>query len=209
MAYTLPELGYAYDALEPHFDAQTMELHHSKHHQTYVNNANAALETLPEFTDLCPGQLITKLVEVPADKRTAIRNNVGGHVNHSLFWKGLKTGTTLQGPLKDAIERDFGSVESFQAEFEKAAATRFGSGWAWLVLNQGKLEVVSTANQDSPLMGKEIAGCEGFPILVLDVWEHAYYLKFQNRRPDYIKAFWNVVNWDVAAERFEKKINNA
>lgn len=127
MAYTLPELGYAYDALEPHFDAQTMELHHSKHHQAYVNNANAALETLPEFTDLCPGQLITKLVEVPADKRTAIRNNVGGHVNHSLFWKGLKTGTTLQGPLKDAIERDFGSVESFQAEFEKAAATRFGS----------------------------------------------------------------------------------
>ncbi|WP_075321642.1 superoxide dismutase [Mn] [Histophilus somni] len=209
MAYTLPELGYAYDALEPHFDAQTMELHHSKHHQTYVNNANAALETLPEFTDLCPGQLITKLVEVPADKRTAIRNNVGGHVNHSLFWKGLKTGTTLQGPLKDAIERDFGSVESFQAEFEKAAATRFGSGWAWLVLNQGKLEVVSTANQDSPLMGKEIAGCEGFPILVLDVWEHAYYLKFQNRRPDYIKAFWNVVNWDAAAERFEKKVNNA
>ncbi|QEH08421.1 superoxide dismutase [Mn] [Histophilus somni] len=209
MAYTLPELGYAYDALEPHFDAQTMELHHSKHHQTYVNNANAALETLPEFTDLCPGQLITKLVEVPADKRTAIRNNVGGHVNHSLFWKGLKTGTTLQGPLKDAIERDFGSVESFQAEFEKAAATRFGSGWAWLVLNQGKLEVVSTANQDSPLMGKEIAGCEGFPILVLDVWEHAYYLKFQNRRLDYIKAFWNVVNWDAAAERFEKKINNA
>lgn len=209
MAYTLPELGYAYDALEPHFDAQTMEIHHSKHHQTYVNNANAALETLPEFTDLCPGQLITKLVEVPADKRTAIRNNVGGHVNHSLFWKGLKTGTTLQGPLKDAIERDFGSVESFQAEFEKVAATRFGSGWAWLVLNQGKLEVVSTANQDSPLMGKEIAGCEGFPILVLDVWEHAYYLKFQNRRPDYIKAFWNVVNWDAAAERFEKKVNNA
>ncbi len=209
MAYTLPELGYAYDALEPHFDAQTMEIHHSKHHQTYVNNANAALETLPEFTDLCPGQLITKLVEVPADKRTAIRNNVGGHVNHSLFWKGLKTGTTLQGPLKDAIERDFGSVESFQAEFEKAAATRFGSGWAWLVLNQGKLEVVSTANQDSPLMGKEIAGCEGFPILGLDVWEHAYYLKFQNRRPDYIKAFWNVVNWDAAAERFEKKVNNA
>lgn len=208
MAYTLPELGYAYDALEPHFDAQTMELHHSKHHQTYVNNANAALETLPEFTDLCPGQLITKLVEVPADKRTAIRNNVGGHVNHSLFWKGLKTGTTLQGPLKDAIERDFGSVESFQAEFEKAAATRFGSGWAWLVLNQGKLEVVSTANQDSPLMGKEIAGCEGFPILVLDVWEHAYYLN-SKIVVSYIKAFWNVVNWDAAAERFEKKVNNA
>ncbi|MBN6710318.1 superoxide dismutase [Mn] [Haemophilus haemoglobinophilus] len=205
MAYTLPELGYSYDALEPHFDAQTMEIHHSKHHQAYVNNANAVLENLPEFADLCPGQLITKLADIPADKRTALRNNAGGHVNHSLFWKGLKTGTTLQGALKAAIERDFGSVENFQAEFEKAAATRFGSGWAWLVLNQGKLEVVSTANQDSPLMGKEIAGCEGYPILGLDVWEHAYYLKFQNRRPDYIKAFWNVVNWDAAAERFEKK----
>ena len=208
MAYTLPELGYAYDALEPHFDAQTMEIHHSKHHQAYVNNANAVLENLPEFAEFCPGQLITKLAEIPADKRTALRNNAGGHVNHSLFWKGLKTGTTLQGALKAAIERDFGSVENFQAEFEKAAATRFGSGWAWLVLNQGKLEVVSTANQDSPLMGKEIAGCEGYPILGLDVWEHAYYLKFQNRRPDYIKAFWNVVNWDVAAERFEKKVSD-
>lgn len=207
MAYTLPELGYAYDALEPHFDAQTMEIHHSKHHQAYVNNANAILETLPQFADLCPGELITKLAEVPTDKRAGLRNNAGGHVNHSLFWKSLKKGTTLQGALKDAIIRDFGSVEAFQAEFEKAAATRFGSGWAWLVLNNGKLEVVSTANQDSPLMGKEIAGCEGYPIFGLDVWEHAYYLKFQNRRPDYIKEFWNVVNWDYAAERFEKKVN--
>lgn len=206
MAYTLPELGYAYDALEPHFDAQTMEIHHSKHHQAYVNNANAVLETLPEFADLCPGQLISKLSEIPADKRTALRNNAGGHVNHSLFWKGLKKGTTLQGALKDAIVRDFGSVENFQAEFEKAAATRFGSGWAWLVLTaEGKLAVVSTANQDSPLMGKDIAGCEGYPILGLDVWEHAYYLKFQNRRPDYVKEFWNVVNWDYAAERFAHK----
>ncbi len=206
MAYTLPQLNYAYDALEPHFDAQTMEIHHSKHHQAYVNNANAVLETLPQFADLCPGELITKLAEIPADKRTALRNNAGGHANHSLFWKGLKTGTTLQGALKDAIIRDFGSVEAFQAEFEKAAATRFGSGWAWLVVNtEGKLSVVSTANQDNPLMGKDVAGCEGFPILCLDVWEHAYYLKYQNRRPDYIKAFWNVVNWDYAAERFEKK----
>ncbi|MCI7479436.1 superoxide dismutase [Mn] [[Pasteurella] aerogenes] len=206
MAYTLPQLNYAYDALEPHFDAQTMEIHHSKHHQAYVNNANAVLETLPQFADLCPGELITKLAEIPADKRTALRNNAGGHANHSLFWKGLKTGTTLQGALKDAIIRDFGSVEAFQAEFEKAAATRFGSGWAWLVVNtEGKLAVVSTANQDNPLMGKDVAGCEGFPILCLDVWEHAYYLKYQNRRPDYIKAFWNVVNWDYAAERFEKK----
>ncbi|QPB42993.1 superoxide dismutase [Mn] [Rodentibacter haemolyticus] len=207
MAYSLPELGYAYDALEPYFDAQTMEIHHSKHHQTYVNNANAALEGLtPEFLEMCAGQLISNLDKLPTEKRTALRNNAGGHANHSLFWKSLKKGTTLQGSLKDTIVRDFGSVEAFQAEFEKAAATRFGSGWAWLVLSkEGKLAVVSTANQDNPLMGKDVAGCEGFPLLGLDVWEHAYYLKFQNRRPDYIKEFWNVVNWDYVAERFEKK----
>lgn len=208
MAYTLPELPYAYDALEPHFDKETMEIHHSKHHQAYVNNANAALEGLSEFQDKCPGELIANLDKLPADKRTALRNNAGGHANHSLFWKGLKLGTTLQGALKDAIVRDFGSVEAFQAEFEKAAATRFGSGWAWLVINDGKLAVVSTANQDSPLMGKDVAGVEGYPILGLDVWEHAYYLKYQNRRPDYIKAFWNVVNWDEASARFEKKLAN-
>lgn len=203
MAYTLPELGYAYDALEPFFDKETMEIHHSKHHQAYVNNANAALEAHPELLALCPAKLIADLNQVPADKRIAVRNNVGGHVNHSLFWKGLKTGTTLQGALKAAIERDFGSVEAFRAEFEKAAATRFGSGWAWLVLENGKLAVVSTANQDSPLMGKDVAGVSGYPIIALDVWEHAYYLHYQNRRPDYIKAFWNVVNWDEAARRFE------
>lgn len=203
MAYTLPELGYAYDALEPFFDKETMEIHHLKHHQAYVNNANAALEAHPELLALCPAKLIADLNQVPADKRIAVRNNVGGHVNHSLFWKGLKTGTTLQGALKAAIERDFGSVEAFRAEFEKAAATRFGSGWAWLVLENGKLAVVSTANQDSPLMGKDVAGVSGYPIIALDVWEHAYYLHYQNRRPDYIKAFWNVVNWDEAARRFE------
>ena len=210
MAYTLPELGYAYDALEPHFDAQTMEIHHSKHHQAYVNNANAALEGLPaELVEMCPGQLVSNLDKIPAEKRGALRNNAGGHTNHSLFWKSLKKGTTLQGTLKDAIERDFGSVEAFKAEFEKAAATRFGSGWAWLVLTaEGKLAVVSTANQDNPLMGKEVAGCEGFPLLGLDVWEHAYYLKFQNRRPDYIKEFWNGVNWDFVAERLAKKLAN-
>lgn len=207
--YKLPELGYSYDALEPYFDAQTMEIHHSKHHQAYVNNANAALENLPEladeYGDVCPNHLLRNLHKVPADKLTAIRNNVGGHSNHSLFWKSLKVGTTLQGELKAAIEHDFGSIEAFQAEFEKAAAARFGSGWAWLVLGrEGKLAVVSTANQDSPNMGKEISGCEGYPIIGLDVWEHAYYLKYQNRRPDYIKAFWNVVNWDFAAERFAK-----
>ena len=203
MAYQLPALPYAYDALEPHFDAQTMEIHHSKHHQAYVNNANAVLANLPEWEKLSAEELIARLAELPENVRTPLRNNAGGHANHSLFWQILKTGTTLQGKLKAAIERDFGSVETFQAEFEKAAATRFGSGWAWLVYEDGKLKVVSTANQDSPLMGQAVSGASGYPIIGLDVWEHAYYLKFQNRRPDYIKAFWQVVNWDEAARRFE------
>ena len=203
MAYQLPALPYAYDALEPHFDTQTMEIHHSKHHQAYVNNANAVLANLPEWEKLSAEELIARLAELPENVRTPLRNNAGGHANHSLFWQILKTGTTLQGKLKAAIERDFGSVEAFQAEFEKAAATRFGSGWAWLVYEDGKLKVVSTANQDSPLMGQAVSGVSGYPIIGLDVWEHAYYLKFQNRRPDYIKAFWQVVNWDEAARRFE------
>jgi Fe-Mn family superoxide dismutase len=203
MSYSLPSLPYAYDALEPHFDAQTMEIHHSKHHQAYVNNANAALESLPEFASLSAEELITKLDQLPADKKGPLRNNAGGHANHSLFWKGLKLGTTLEGELKAAIERDFGSIDEFKTKFEQAAATRFGSGWAWLVLkDDGKLAVVSTANQDSPLMGEAISGASGYPLIALDVWEHAYYLKYQNRRPDYIKAFWNVVNWDEAAKRF-------
>ncbi|HAT3743755.1 TPA: superoxide dismutase [Mn] [Serratia marcescens] len=205
MSYSLPSLPYAYDALEPHFDKQTMEIHHTKHHQTYVNNANTVLEAYPELAKYSVEELIQDLDKVPADKRTFMRNNAGGHANHSFFWKNLKTGTTLGGDLKAAIERDFGSVEKFQEEFEKAAATRFGSGWAWLVLKDGKLAVVSTANQDSPLMGEAVAGASGFPIIVLDVWEHAYYLKYQNKRPDYIKAFWNVVNWDEAAARFAAK----
>ncbi|MDV2097707.1 MULTISPECIES: superoxide dismutase [Mn] [Serratia] len=205
MSYSLPSLPYAYDALEPHFDKQTMEIHHTKHHQTYVNNANTVLEVYPELAKYSVEELIQDLDKVPADKRTFMRNNAGGHANHSFFWKNLKTGTTLGGDLKAAIERDFGSVEKFQEEFEKAAATRFGSGWAWLVLKDGKLAVVSTANQDSPLMGEAVAGASGFPIIGLDVWEHAYYLKYQNKRPDYIKAFWNVVNWDEAAARFAAK----
>ncbi|OPH38618.1 superoxide dismutase [Mn] [Moraxella equi] len=203
MSFTLPELGYSYDALEPHFDKETMEIHHSRHHQAYVNNANAALEGT-EWADKSAEEVIANLDKIPADKQTAVRNNAGGHANHSLFWTILKTGTTLQGSLKDAIVRDFGSVEAFQEQFEKAAATRFGSGWAWLVKQGDKLAVVSTANQDSPLMGKDVAGCEGTPIIGLDVWEHAYYLKYQNKRPDYIKAFWNVVNWDKAQENFDK-----
>lgn len=206
MSYTLPALPYAYDALEPHFDKQTMEIHHTKHHQTYVNNTNTALESLPEFAGMDIDELVKNLDKVPADKRTFLRNNAGGHSNHSFFWKGLKLGTELKGALKQAIERDFGSVDEFKAKFEAAAATRFGSGWAWLVLNDaGKLAIVSTANQDSPLMGEAISGVSGYPIIGLDVWEHAYYLQYQNRRPDYIKAFWSVVNWDEAAKRFDAK----
>ncbi|WP_445495729.1 superoxide dismutase [Mn] [Photorhabdus sp. SF281] len=207
MSYSLPSLLYSYDALEPHFDEQTMEIHHTKHHQTYINNANGALEAFPELAKLDVDDLIQQLDMIPADKRTFVRNNAGGHANHSLFWKGLKLGTTLQGPLKEAIERDFGSVDSFKEKFEQAAATRFGSGWAWLVLkDDGKLAVVSTANQDSPLMGEAISGASGYPIVGLDVWEHAYYLQYQNRRPDYIKAFWSVVNWDEAAKRYQEKV---
>lgn len=203
--YTLPELGYDYDALAPHFDKETMQIHHSKHHQAYVNNANNALENLPEWQDKDVETLIANLDKLPSDKQTALRNNAGGHANHSLFWQILKTGTTLGGSLKAKIEKDFGSVDAFKEQFEKAAQGRFGSGWAWLVLDGDTLKVVSTANQDSPLMGEQIAGVSGYPIIGLDVWEHAYYLNYQNKRPDYIKAFWEVVNWDAAQRRFDEK----
>lgn len=203
MAYTLPPLPYAYDALEPYIDSETMHLHHDKHHQTYVNNANVALPSLStELQALSPQELLKHLDKVPADKLTAIRNNVGGHANHTLFWELLKVGTELKGKLKQAIERNFGSVDAFKEKFANAAATRFGSGWAWLVVQNGKLVVVSTPNQDTPIMGEKFAGVTGTPILTLDVWEHAYYLKYQNRRADYINAFWNVVNWDKVAELY-------
>ncbi|WP_276893621.1 Fe-Mn family superoxide dismutase [Frischella perrara] len=203
MPYSLPPLPYAYDALEPYIDSETMHLHHDKHHQTYVNNANAALPSLPtELQTLSPEELIKNLDKVPADKLTAIRNNVGGHVNHTLFWELLKVGTELKGELKVAIERDFGSVDAFKEKFASAAASRFGSGWAWLVVQNGRLAVVSTANQDNPSMGEKYAATSGTPILTLDVWEHAYYLKYQNRRVDYIGAFWNVVNWDKVSELY-------
>lgn len=205
MSYSLPSLPYTYDALEPYFDKQTMAIHHSKHHQAYVNNANTVLEAYPELAKYSVEELIGHLDKVPVDKRTFMRNNAGGHANHSFFWKNLKTGTTLSGDLKAAIELNFSSVEQFKAEFEKTAAARFGSGWAWLVLQGDKLVIVSTPNQDSPLMGEAATGTSGFPIIVLDVWEHAYYLKYQNKRPDYIKAFWNVVNWDEAALHFATK----
>ena len=185
MAYQLPELPYSYDALEPHFDAKTMEIHHTKHHQTYINNANAIIEGSP-LEKYSAEELMANLTDISDDIRIAIRNNAGGHVNHSLFWQILspKGGKLNDGALKSAIESEFGSVDDFKESFAQAATKRFGSGWAWLtVSSDGKLEVESTANQDSPLMRSKT------PILGLDVWEHAYYLNFQNRRPDYISAF--------------------
>jgi Fe-Mn family superoxide dismutase len=204
MAYSLPELPYAHDALEPHVDAKTMEIHHGKHHNAYVTNVNAALEGIE--TPDCIGELISNLGSLPADKQGAVRNNGGGHANHSLFWKVMSPsgGGAPSGDLAAAIDSDLGGFDAFKGAFSKAAATRFGSGWAWLYVKDGKLAVGSTANQDNPLMGADIAGISGTPILGLDVWEHAYYLNYQNRRPDYVAAFFNVINWDEVAERFAK-----
>ncbi|MVN85987.1 superoxide dismutase [Mn] [Deinococcus sp. HMF7620] len=203
MAYELPKLPYAYDALEPHIDTRTMEIHHTKHHQTYVDNANKALEG-SDLADLPVEDLIQKLDQVPADKKTVLRNNAGGHANHSLFWTVMGPQGTGQpsGELLEAINAAFGSYDAFKEKFEDAAKTRFGSGWAWLVVQNGSLAVVSTANQDNPLMGEAVAGVGGTPILGVDVWEHAYYLNYQNKRPDYLKAFWSVVNWDEVARRY-------
>src|SRR5580692_5861599 len=204
MAYELPPLPYAKDALEPHIDAQTMEIHHDKHHAAYVANVNKAIAGKPDLEGKTVEQLISNLDAVPADIRGAVRNNGGGHANHSMFWKilGAKAGGAPTGALGDAIKAAFGSFESFKEKIEAAGATRFGSGWAWLVVNGGKLEIGSTANQDSPLMGKAVTGLEGHPIFGVDVWEHAYYLKYQNKRPDYLKAIWNVVNWTEVARNF-------
>lgn len=199
MAYSLPKLPYAYDALEPNFDARTMEIHHTKHHQGYTNNVNAALEG-HAFADLEIEEVLSRINEVPEDKKQAVINNGGGYANHSLFWTILspKGGGNPTGELADAINSTFESFDAFKEQFAKAAATRFGSGWAWLsVDSSGNLKVHSTPNQDSPIM-------DGLtPILGLDVWEHAYYLNYQNRRPDYITAFWNVVNWDKVAEYYK------
>jgi Fe-Mn family superoxide dismutase len=201
MAHELPNLPYAADALEPHIDKATMEIHHGRHHKTYVDNLNKAIAGTPlESKSL--EDLIKDLASVPDNIRGPVRNNGGGHWNHSFFWKlmGPKAGGTPSGKLGEEIKSAFGSFADFQAKFENAGLTRFGSGWAWLVSNGGKLEIVSTANQDNPLMGKAVAGCEGKPILGVDVWEHAYYLKYQNKRADYLKAFWNVVNWTEVAK---------
>ncbi len=202
MPHELPALPYAHTALEPHIDARTMEIHHGKHHKAYVDNLNKALESAPELASKTAEQLIQDLAAVPEAIRTAVRNNGGGHVNHTLFWGLMSPASSGKpvGKLAEAIVSTFGSFEAFQEKFQTAGATRFGSGWAWLVVNQGKLEIGSTANQDTPLMGKAVAGIEGKPVLAVDVWEHAYYLNYQNRRPDYLKAWWSVVNWE-AAER--------
>ena len=199
MTYTLPDLPYAYDALEPYIDEETMHLHHDKHHNTYVTNLNAAIEKYPELGEKTVEELLSDMDAVPTDIKTAVRNNGGGHANHSFFWEIMapNAGGEPTGEIKEAINEAFGDFSSFKEEFKKAAVGRFGSGWAWLVMENGKLAITSTANQDSPLMeGKT-------PILGLDVWEHAYYLKYKNVRPDYIAAFWNVINWDEVNKRFE------
>jgi len=205
MAHELPALPYAKEALEPHIDAQTMEIHHGKHHAAYVANLNKAIAGNAELEAKSLEALISNLASLPENIRGAVRNNGGGHWNHSLFWTlmGPGAGGAPTGALAEAIQTTFGSFDEFKAKFEAAGMGRFGSGGAWLLVNGGKLEIASTPNQDNPLMGKAIAGCEGQPVLAVDVWEHAYYLKYQNRRPDYLKAFWNVVNWAEVSKRFE------
>ncbi len=202
MAYELPKLSYPYNALEPHIDAQTMEIHHTKHHQTYITKVNEAISG-SALESKSVEALISDLASVPEEKRGAVRNHGGGHANHSLFWTVIGPGKGGQptGAVAAGIDAAFGSFDKFKEVFSNAAAARFGSGWAWLVTENGKFAVGSTANQDSPLMGKAVAGIGGTPLLGLDVWEHAYYLKYQNRRPDYVSSFWNLVNWDEVARR--------
>ncbi len=190
MKHELPKLGYAYDALEPYIDAKTMEIHYSKHHQTYVDKLNASLEKYPKLQDMKVDELLKDLGKVPEDIRNAVKNNGGGVWNHSLFWTMLKKDVKMPKEVSAAIDKSFGSLDAFKKAFSDAALNRFGSGWAWLVMNNGRLEIMSTANQDSPISeGKR-------PLLAIDVWEHAYYLKYQNRRAEYVENFWNVVNWD-------------
>jgi superoxide dismutase, Fe-Mn family len=200
MAHELPPLPYGFDALEPYIDAQTMEIHHDRHHGTYVNNLNAALDKHPELADRSVEDLLRDLNGVPEDIRTAVRNNGGGHVNHTMFWEimGPNAGGEPQGAIADVINGQFGGFDSFKQQFAQAGTTRFGSGWAWLVSAGGELKILSTANQDSPLLEGQV------PVLGLDVWEHAYYLKYQNKRPDYIAAWWNVVNWNAVNERLNQ-----
>ncbi len=205
MPHQLPDLSFSVDSLEPHIDARTMEIHHGKHHQTYVNNLNAALEGNTTLADKAVDELISDLSQVPEDIRGVVRNNGGGHSNHTFFWEVISPsgGGIPSGSLGEAITSAFGSFDSFKDAFTKAALTRFGSGWAWLIKSGDSVQVTSTPNQDSPLM-EGVADETGIPLIGLDVWEHAYYLNYQNRRPDYIGAFWNVVDWDRANALFEK-----
>ena len=200
MSFTLPELGYGFNALEPHIDAKTMEIHHDKHHAAYIEKLNAALEGHADLQKMDIVELISNLDKVPEDIRTAVRNNGGGHANHSFFWTIMspKGGGEPEGPLADSIKSTFGSIEDFKTKFKEAAVGRFGSGWAWLCHQDGKLHICSTPNQDSTIMENK----NHAPLLGLDVWEHAYYLQYQNKRPDYIDAFWNVVDWNKVAEYF-------
>src|SRR5580698_8204545 len=204
MAHELPPLPYPKEALEPHIDAMTMEIHHDRHHKAYVDNLNKAIAGKADLEKKTIEELISNLDAVPADIKGPVRNNGGGHANHSLFWKLMapKAGGAPSGKLADDIKATFGSFDAFKEKFEAAGMSRFGSGWAWLVVNGGKLEIGSTANQDNPIMGKAVAGIEGTPVLGVDVWEHAYYLNYQNRRPDYLKAIWNVINWAQAEQNY-------
>jgi superoxide dismutase, Fe-Mn family len=205
MASTLPTLGYNYNALEPHIDARTMEIHYTKHHQAYITNLNNAVAGKPKLEEKSAWDMIQDLNSIPEDIRGVVRNNAGGHVNHSMFWEMIAPNGAKapSGELAAAIDKAFGSFDSFKEAFAKAGATRFGSGWAWLVVKtDGTVAVTSTPNQDNPLMGSAAGCCGNKPVLGLDVWEHAYYLSYQNRRPDYISAFWNIVNWDVIAAKF-------
>ncbi len=204
MAFTLPNLPFAYDALEPHIDTKTMEIHHSKHHNAYITNLNAVIEKHPELQNKTLLDLISNIQSLPDTAKNAIRNNGGGHWNHAFFWEILTPNSTQKpvGDLAEAIQKRFGSFEKLKEEFSTAATTRFGSGWAWLIVKEGELFITSTPNQDNPLM--DIADLKGTPILGLDVWEHAYYLKYQNRRPDYILAFWNIVHWEKVNELYLK-----
>ncbi len=203
MAFTVPDLAYGFEALEPYIDIQTMQIHHGKHHAAYVNNLNKATEGKKDFEAKSIEDLVAHINAVPENIRTAVRNNGGGHYNHSLFWEtiGPKAGGQPTGELADAIKADLGGFDAFKEKFTAAATTRFGSGWAWLIVSNGKLAVCSTPNQDNPLM--DVAEIKGKPILGIDVWEHAYYLKYQNRRPDYIAAFWNVINWNAVSKRYK------
>jgi superoxide dismutase, Fe-Mn family len=200
MSYILPDLSYAYDALEPFIDARTMEIHHTKHHQAYINNLNAAIKDYAQFENLSVEQLVRNLGEIPEEIRAVVRNHGGGHANHSFFWPLLKKDVAPAGPVVEAINGSFGNFNNFKESFSGAAGKVFGSGWAWLVVSDGKLEIVTTPNQDSPLsIGK-------MPVLGLDVWEHAYYLLYQNRRPDYVAAFFNVINWEKVNEHYAEAI---